>query len=191
MGPNGPDQGGYSNTNYVLLGQLVERLDGTDLATALADRVTGPLGLTSTRLAAEDEPGIDGLAGGWTSGDLDGIPLAGDPDTPDNSVISSGVSAGGVMSTSGDLAAFLTALFAGDLISTEALGEMTTIGDSGNGLGVFPVTPGAGDSATTAGAAATGRRWPSTRSTATSSPCSPTTTSSHPKRCCGVSRSSS
>jgi D-alanyl-D-alanine carboxypeptidase len=140
MGPNGPDQGGYSNTNYVLLGQLVERLDGTDLATALADRVTGPLGLTSTRLATEDEPGIDGLAGGWTSGDLDGIPLAGDPDTPYNSVISSGVSAGGVMSTTGDLAAFLTALFAGDLISTEALGQMTTIGDSGNGLGVFPVT---------------------------------------------------
>ena len=88
MGPDGPDQDGYSNTNYVLLGQLVERLDGTDPATSLATRITGPLGLTSTRLATETEPGTDGLAGGWTTGWLDGIPLAGDPDTPYDSIIS-------------------------------------------------------------------------------------------------------
>ena len=59
MGPDGPDQDGYSNTNYLLLGQLVERLDGTDLATALDNRIAAPLGLTATRLATEDEPGGD------------------------------------------------------------------------------------------------------------------------------------
>jgi D-alanyl-D-alanine carboxypeptidase len=139
MGPNGPDQGGYSNTNYILLGQLVERLDGTDPATSLATRITGPLGLTDTRLATENDLGIDGLAGGWTTGWLDGIPLAGDPDTPYNSIISSGRFSGGLISSTGDLATFLTALFAGDLISPEALDEMTTIGESGNGLGLFPV----------------------------------------------------
>ena len=57
MGPNGPDQGGYSNTNYLLLGQLIERLDGTDIATALTNRITGPLGLTNTRLATEKDAG--------------------------------------------------------------------------------------------------------------------------------------
>jgi D-alanyl-D-alanine carboxypeptidase len=142
MGPNGSDQGGYSNTNYILLGQLVELLDGTDLATALATRIIAPLGLTATRLATEDEPGAARLAGGWTTGWLDGIPLHGDPDTPYNSIISSG----GLISTTGDIATFLTALFAGDLTSANALGEMTTIGDSGNGLGLFPVVLDSGRS---------------------------------------------
>jgi D-alanyl-D-alanine carboxypeptidase len=135
MGENGPDQDGYSNTNYVLLGQLVEQLDGTDLNTALANRITGPLGLSRTRVVTADHPVGGGLAGGWTTGWLDGIPLAGDPATPHSSIDSPGA----LISTTGDLATFLTALFAGDLISTDALDEMTTIADSGNGLGLFPV----------------------------------------------------
>jgi D-alanyl-D-alanine carboxypeptidase len=121
------------------LGQLVERLDATDLATALANRITGPLGLTRTRLATEDEPGMNGLAAGWSSGDVDGISLDGNPATPYNSIISSAGAAGALISTPGDLATFLTALFAGDLVSTEALGEMTSIGDSSHALGLFPV----------------------------------------------------
>ena len=35
----------YSNTNYILLGQLIELLDGSDLNTALHNRITGPLRL--------------------------------------------------------------------------------------------------------------------------------------------------
>ena len=77
--------------------------------------------------------------GGWTTGWLDGIPLAGDPATPYDSIISSGAFSGGLISTTGELAMFHTALFAGDLISAGALDEMTTIGESGNGLGRSPV----------------------------------------------------
>jgi D-alanyl-D-alanine carboxypeptidase len=139
MGPNGPDQGGYSNTNYILLGLLVEQLDGTDLATALHDRITGQLGLTSTRLATNDEPGGPDLAGGWTTGWLDGIPLDGDPAEPYDSAVSSGWASGALISTTGDLKMFLDALFAGKLISAASLDEMT-----GNDLGLFEVDLGSG-----------------------------------------------
>ena len=48
----------YSNTNYVLLGQLIERVDGVDLNTALRNRITGPLGFDISQLAvAGDTPG--------------------------------------------------------------------------------------------------------------------------------------
>lgn len=40
-----------SNTNDILLGQLVEHLDGADLNGALRNRVTEPLGLDATRFA--------------------------------------------------------------------------------------------------------------------------------------------
>jgi D-alanyl-D-alanine carboxypeptidase len=136
MEPRVWEHEGYSNTHYILLGQLVERLDGADLATALANRITGPLDLTGTRLATEDQPGIDGLAGSWSSGDLDGIPRDGDPATPYNSIVSSAGASGGLISTTGDLATFLNALFAGDLVSTEALTQMTTVTASGHGLGL-------------------------------------------------------
>ena len=34
----------YSNTNYVLLGLIIEQLDGKPLATVFQDRLFGPLG---------------------------------------------------------------------------------------------------------------------------------------------------
>jgi D-alanyl-D-alanine carboxypeptidase len=142
MGPTERDPyDGFSSTSYVLLGQLVERLDGVDLATALANRITGPLGLAGTRLATADQPGMDGLAGGWSSGDVDGIPLDGDPTTAYSSIVSSAGASGGLISTTGDLATFLHALFAGDLVSTEALTQMETTGTWPGGLsGLGPGT---------------------------------------------------
>jgi D-alanyl-D-alanine carboxypeptidase len=59
--PSAADQRfAYSNTNYILLGQLVEQLDGTDLNTALHNRITGPLRLAATRFATGDDPTPDG-----------------------------------------------------------------------------------------------------------------------------------
>ena len=40
----------YSNTNYVLLGLIIEKVDGKPLATAFQDRLFGPLGMTNTEL---------------------------------------------------------------------------------------------------------------------------------------------
>jgi D-alanyl-D-alanine carboxypeptidase len=40
----------YSNTNYVLLGLIIEQLDARPLATAFEDRLFEPLGMTDTML---------------------------------------------------------------------------------------------------------------------------------------------
>lgn len=62
----------YNNTGYVVLGELVAKLEGKPWATALQDRIVKPLGLTSTRAsdmamvvknrAAGYVPTKDGLA---------------------------------------------------------------------------------------------------------------------------------
>ncbi|MFH1149005.1 MAG: serine hydrolase domain-containing protein [Actinomycetota bacterium] len=48
----------YSNTNYVLLGMVVEALTGRPLAAEVTDRVINPLGLNATRYP--DGPSIEG-----------------------------------------------------------------------------------------------------------------------------------
>lgn len=40
----------YSNTNYVLLGLIIEKIEGKRLAEAMQDRLFGPLGLQHTEL---------------------------------------------------------------------------------------------------------------------------------------------
>ena len=57
----------YSNTNYILLGQLIERVTGTDLDTALRQRISEPLGLEATRFATVETANPDGLAAPWSS----------------------------------------------------------------------------------------------------------------------------
>jgi D-alanyl-D-alanine carboxypeptidase len=131
----------YSQTNYLLLGQLIATLDGTDLATALADRITGPLGLASTQLAVAGAEPIDGLAGGWYPDVVDG-----DPAAPYDSIVSGAGPGGAIVSTASDLHTFLAALFGGELISDGALAEMTATepDDYGLGLGYVELPSGAG-----------------------------------------------
>ena len=124
----------YSNTNYILLGQLVEHLEATDLNTSLQRRITGPLELADTRFATADEPTPDGVAAGFSPGILQGH-----DDADYTSFASSAWAAGALVSTVGDLATFLDALVAGALISQASLAEMTTTGPDGNGLGLFDI----------------------------------------------------
>ena len=53
----------YSNTNYILLGQVIEQVDGLDLNTALRERITLPLQLDATRFASGDDPTPPGSQG--------------------------------------------------------------------------------------------------------------------------------
>ena len=48
----------YSNTNYALLGLVVEKVDGKPLAQSFQDRLYGPLGLTQTVLPAGTDTSI-------------------------------------------------------------------------------------------------------------------------------------
>jgi D-alanyl-D-alanine carboxypeptidase len=121
----------YSNTNYILLGQLIEHVTGTDLDIALQQRISEPLGLEATRFAAVATANPDHLAAPWSSTEFEG-----DPDAAYESFASAAWSAGSLTSTTGELAIFFDAVFAGQLISPDALDEMTEAGPDGYGLGL-------------------------------------------------------
>ncbi|MBI3198402.1 MAG: beta-lactamase family protein [Rhodospirillales bacterium] len=55
----------YSNTNFLLLGLIVERLAKKKLGDFLAERIFKPLGMTSTMLVHEIDAVIPGLATGY------------------------------------------------------------------------------------------------------------------------------
>ncbi len=122
----------YSNTNYILLGQLLEEVEGADINTILAKKITQPLVTSQTFFATADTTSAD-IAAGWS---LLG-PLRGDPNAEYASVESSAWTAGALVSTTQDLATFAEALFDGRLLSPEQLDEMTTTGKGDNGLGIF------------------------------------------------------
>ncbi|MBC8104337.1 MAG: beta-lactamase family protein [Cytophagales bacterium] len=54
----------YSNAGYTLLGLLIEKVTGHSFAACLRERITGPLGMTATRLTEEEV--IPHLANGYT-----------------------------------------------------------------------------------------------------------------------------
>jgi D-alanyl-D-alanine carboxypeptidase len=105
---------GYSNTNYILLGMLIERITGRSLAQEIALRIARPLGLTGTYLPAATDTSILAPHGRGYSKLL--LP---DP-TPIYDVTELSPSwswaAGGLISTVGDLTRFFGALLAGTLL---------------------------------------------------------------------------
>ena len=128
----------YSNTNYILLGQLLEAVGNQDLNMALRTRIVEPLGLTTTVF---DTPSIEApetLAGGW-----DGETFEGDPEAAFESIASSAWAAGSLISTTADLSAFMSALLEGRVVSDEALVQMLDTGPEGYGLGIGTMPPGA------------------------------------------------
>lgn len=105
----------YSNTGFLLLGLLIERVAGVSYGRYLDEHVFGPAGMVATGL----EPGRDAnRAIGMTTfrGPLQPSPEAALRATP----------AGGAFSTTADLQAFFAALLAGRLISPVMLREMTS-----------------------------------------------------------------
>jgi D-aminopeptidase len=55
----------YSNTNFLLLGLIVERITGESLAAFLHRRIFAPLGMNATRLAASTTELVPNLATGY------------------------------------------------------------------------------------------------------------------------------
>jgi D-aminopeptidase len=67
----------YSNTNFLLLGHIVERLAKKKLGDVMAERIFRPLGMTSTMLAAEIDTVIPDLATGYLGDAKSGFRRAG------------------------------------------------------------------------------------------------------------------
>jgi D-alanyl-D-alanine carboxypeptidase len=116
----------YSNTNYILLGEIVEAVTGKPLSQSIRDRVLAPLGMTNTFFATEEEvPG--GVVSGYWDIDNDGIL---------NNVsflnLSWAGASGNMVSTAQDLVKFSAALFSGQLLTPKTLSQMLTLVDTPN-----------------------------------------------------------
>ncbi|MEW2526360.1 serine hydrolase domain-containing protein [Streptomyces sp. NPDC047071] len=105
----------YSNTNYTLLGLIIERLTGHDLATELRSRLFGPLKMTKTYLRVRPPEGVKGPHGHGYYPDADG--RLRDVDRFNASL--TGAGAGGVVSTAHDVSAFNRAFTQGKLLPPE------------------------------------------------------------------------
>lgn len=120
-------KGAYSNSNYVLLTFILEKVFETPYSDLLVERIAGPLGLKDTRLGDRIDPGRNecrsySYQNGWR------LEPETDPSIP--------LGAGGVVSTATDLVRFADALLGGKILRPESLQRMKTIVD-GYGLGLF------------------------------------------------------
>jgi D-alanyl-D-alanine carboxypeptidase len=105
----------YSNTNYIVLGMLIELATGDSLAYNFRQRIIEPLNLSSTYLANMEPPTADLVRGKSFFFDADHYHA------------SMVWAAGGLVSAAPDLIAFARALFTGELFTNQdTLEEMLT-----------------------------------------------------------------
>jgi D-alanyl-D-alanine carboxypeptidase len=122
--PSAPPNSGfqYSNTDYIALGLIIERITGRSLPQELEQRILRPLGLRNTQIATTRT-----LADLHDQGANPSLAWA----------------AGGIVSNARDLVRFFSALLSGRIISEGSLAQMkqtTTLEDGTNvadGLGIF------------------------------------------------------
>ncbi|MEV0269723.1 serine hydrolase domain-containing protein [Hamadaea sp. NPDC050747] len=133
--PAGTD-GRYSNTGYVLLGMIVERVAGRSLAAEIGRRIARPLGLPDTALAGDELTPPSPVMHGYAP-----VPGA-DPVDVTEWNPSAAWAAGALVSTLSDLARFYRALLGGALLPRPLLRQMLTTTDIDGiayGLGVFEI----------------------------------------------------
>jgi len=110
----------YSNSNFLVLGMVIEQVSGKKYVGLLHERIFDPLGMNDTGLDSDElilpkraegyMPSKDGLV--RTRGESLNGPWA----------------AGGMYSTTGDLLKWEHGLFGGKVLSADLLGQMTTPG---------------------------------------------------------------
>ena len=123
----------YSNSNYLVLGYIVEAITGSTYEAALSRGITDRIGLKRT-YAGRSPAANESRAYFWDNGRWIRQP---------DHVIENAGGAGGISSTTADLTRFVAALFQRGLISQASLTEMTNGFDDGtrkNGKGLGPFT---------------------------------------------------
>jgi D-alanyl-D-alanine carboxypeptidase len=121
----------YSNTNYLVLGLLAERVGGAPLGEQIRSRFLDPLGLRHTWYQPAEAPtsvGAHGYRFKSAAKQAPAIDLSdGSPFMPFTSVVTAAGGAGGIASTSADLARWARALYGGGVLSQVSVDAM--IGD--------------------------------------------------------------
>ena len=119
----------YSNTNYTVLGVLIEEVAGQPYHEAVRQRIIDPLAMSGTYLAGfEEGPAVFGGYIGFRGTDE---PL----DFEFTSIATASWASGGMVSTARDLHNMLSALFAGEIVAQDLVGEMTA--NPKDGLGIW------------------------------------------------------
>ena len=121
----------YSNTNYVLLGQIAERVTGNTWASEVRTRFLDPLRLTSAYIQGVEKSRTT-LSHGYqfasTSRAAKAIDLTGTTGVaPFRSVVTAAGAAGAIAASSWDLARWTRALYGGELLNPPALGAMLDV----------------------------------------------------------------
>jgi D-alanyl-D-alanine carboxypeptidase len=130
--PPFPPGGGwhYSNTNYILLGLIAERVTDQPAAQLMRDMISAPLGLTNTHFIPY-EPAPRMLVPGFDR-DLSRFPGMLEISPSNTSWATAAFTSGALASTADDLGTFYHALFAGELLSPPSMEAMTTFVQADN-----------------------------------------------------------
>lgn len=131
----------YSNTNYIILGYIINRIMGTDISEQLHGRFFTPLSLNESFFEVEDTIVIP-YAHNWV--DLNGDGILDDAfSIPTTAIYSATSGAGGVTSRPENLVRWLKALYGGSLLNQTSISSMLTFrpanisGANGYGLGTM------------------------------------------------------
>jgi D-alanyl-D-alanine carboxypeptidase len=135
----------YSNTNYVVLGDLIEKVTGATWVQEVRNRVLDPLRLDDTYIPGF-EPARGAVIPGYFDADNDGDVEDAGAGQPWPSLETSEAGAGAMVSTAADLLTFGRALFGGKLLSKATLRQMAAAmphhpRNSNYGLGIETVRP--------------------------------------------------
>lgn len=117
----------YSNTNYILLGMIAEKIEKKTIADIIEDRIVKPLGLQNTSLQPTDKVLPNMLNGYYTDWDLTSFTLN----------FNFMNSAGGILTNIDDLLLFGQGLFRGNLFGSKTTLNKMLDFKKGYGLGVM------------------------------------------------------
>lgn len=117
----------YSNSNYVVLGYIIEKASKQTFAKYLSNKITSKIGLSNTYVGAKtdtkkNESFSYRFLNGWEQAPETDMSIPG--------------GAGSLVSTPADLTKFIESLFSLKLVSNSSLLQMKTITD-GYGMGMF------------------------------------------------------
>jgi D-alanyl-D-alanine carboxypeptidase len=135
----------YSNTGYLLLGQVIDAVTGSSWAAEIRRRILDPLHLRHTYVAGV-EPVPGGVLAGYFDADNDGDEENIETGHSWPSLETTEGAAGAIVSTAADLATFGAALFRGRLLTPASLRQMVAEGphhprNANYGLGMEILRP--------------------------------------------------
>ena len=119
----------YSNTNYLLLGELASTVTGHPLATEIRTRLLNPLGLTTAWYQAVETPRAGGTLGYSLSAISSGVfraraVAAASTVMPFRSVVTAAAGAGSIAATALDAARWMRAWAGGQVLSADMQAAM-------------------------------------------------------------------